>query len=131
MIIEMIIRTTVMVIVTETTEMEIEEVVQEVEVRIGIKTIGGEIEVMTIETINATETEMTETIKEEVVRSASSVLDVVTNLLVDVSANIQNLKTKVLMTADSRVLKEITVIQRIRSEKKKSYYLFIALMIFI
>ena len=110
MIIEMIIRTTVMVIVTETTEMEIEEVVQEVEVRIDIKTIGGEIEVMTIETINATETEMTETIKEEVVRSASSVLDVVINLLVDVSANIQNLKTKVLMTADSRVLKEITVI---------------------
>lgn len=99
-----------MVIVTETTEMEIEEVVQEVEVRIGIKTIGGEIEVMTIETFNATETEMTETIKEEVVRSASSVLDVVINLLVDVSANIQNLKTKVLMTADSRVLKEITVI---------------------
>ncbi len=110
MIIEMIIGTTEMVIVTETTEMEIEEVVQEVEVRIGIKTIEGGIEVMTIETMNATETEMTETIKEEVVRSASSVLDVVINLLVDVSANIQNLKTKVLMIADSRVLKEITVI---------------------
>lgn len=121
-IIEIIIETIVMIFVTQTPEMDIEAVVREVEVEIMI-TIEEGLETMNIVKMTGIERLMTGierkktvTLKEKEVRYVNSDLSAVTELLVCVYANIQILNTKLLMTEENAVAKEITEITRITNE---------------
>jgi hypothetical protein len=119
-IIEIIIETIVMIFVTQTPEMDIEAVVREVEVEI---TIEEGLETMNIVKMTGIERLMTGierkktvTLKEKEVRYVNSDLSAVTELLVCVYANIQILNTKLLMTEENEVAKEIIEITRITNE---------------
>jgi hypothetical protein len=114
-IIEIIIETIVMIFVTQTPEMDIEAVVREVEVEIMI-TIEEGLETMNIVKMTGIERKKTVTLKEKEVRYVNSDLSAVTELLVCVYANIQILNTKLLMTEENAVAKEITEITRITNE---------------
>lgn len=111
-----------MIFVTQTPEMDIEAVVREVEVEIMI-TIEEGLETMNIVKMTGIERLMTGierkktvTLKEKEVRYVNSDLSAVTELLVCVYANIQILNTKLLMTEENAVAKEITEITRITNE---------------
>lgn len=104
-----------MIFVTQTPEMDIEAAVREVEVEIMI-TIEEGLETMNIVRMTGIERKKTVTLKEKEVRYVNSDLSAVTELLVCVYANIQILNTKLLMTEENEVAKEITEITRITNE---------------